>query len=752
MKAPFSASKAPAPAAGRIARAAPFVLCCIFLFLSVWDALVNSGACDELGAHIPGGYLYLISGKFSGGVNNFPLGQIIIALPVRLLGLSYELFTEQHLFLFRLPGILMGLLLAAVVYRFACGLFARRAGLAALFLYVLSPNILAHASLATLDLPIAFLIFLTLYLLWRYTRRPDAVRLVAFSLALACALAVKVQAILLLPIVVIILGVCAKDIARRGIRGRVRLFLSWPLIPLISWMLINAVYLNNPLVTAHLLPSQFLGALEVKVLHSEGGHFGYLMGQYSTGGWWYYFPAAILMKTPLPTLVLLAIGLCRKPSRESVLFVFLPLAVFLGMAMRSKVNIGLRHVLMIYPFIFILAGRGAASLWSTPRRAVALAVLAVLYVSGSVIVAPHHLSYFNVLSGGAAGGHRLLIDSNYDWGINDRFLQRYVQRRGVSYEINPDAFTPVTGHILVSANALYGVINGGPAAYAWLKETSEPVNRIAYTWFEYDIPGDRIPHAERERPIRDHLRGLLRLYGSIREPRFRQALAGAMAGAADYGNAFHLLRLNLREHPAFAPSLSLGGELIVRWKLGVLRFKGDQYLSGFEVEQQPGEAYPVPDEMLIRMAEDLRMRTQLADVHYNLGDALYRRGASGDAASAFRLALLMDPTYHAAANYLAWILATSHDDSQRDGEEAVRLAERLCADIGWDQPRVLDTLAAAYAEAGRFDDAVRTSKRAVELMVRDGTAEGAATSRGRLALYRLKRQYRQSMRTGDGSR
>ena len=74
--------------------------------------------------------------------------------------------------------------------------------------------------------------------------------------------------------------------------------------------------------------------------------------------------------------------------------------------------------------------------------------------------------------------HHYLIDSNYDWGQNDHFLRRYVEASDASYQINPDPTRPVAGHILVNANALYGVLNGGPDAYRWLSGF-EPVRQIA---------------------------------------------------------------------------------------------------------------------------------------------------------------------------------------------------------------------------------------------------------------------------------
>ena len=89
------------------------VLLAIFLANALNGAIRNSGVCDELGAHMVSGYFYWTSGTFSFG--SFALGHLLIGLPVKLLGLSYDVFTEQHLLLFRLPVLVMGLLLGVIV-------------------------------------------------------------------------------------------------------------------------------------------------------------------------------------------------------------------------------------------------------------------------------------------------------------------------------------------------------------------------------------------------------------------------------------------------------------------------------------------------------------------------------------------------------------------------------------------------------------------------------------------------------------
>ena len=98
----------------------------------------------------------------------------------------------------------------------------------------------------------------------------------------------------------------------------------------------------------------------------------------------------------------------------------------------------------------------------------------------------------------------------------------------------------------------------------------------------------------------------------------------------------------------------------------------------------------------------------------------------------------LNPDFPAALNHLAWIRATHPDEALRDGARAVELAERCCRLTGHQPAGVLGTLAAACAEAGRFDDAVRWQTKAVELAPEEGKAE----LESRLQLYKAGKPYR----------
>lgn len=619
-------------------------LLAVFSLNAVYAALQNSAVCDELGAHIPCGYMYWSTGIFGGGINNPPLGQLLIALPVKIFGLSYDLYTEQHLFLFRIVGILMAVLLGELIYRFASALFDASVGTAALFLYAFSPNILAHATLATLDFPVVFFIFLAVFLLYRYVEKPGLLRMLWLGTAAACAMLVKVQALLLLVIIALAFIVFFKPMVAKNGRNRYLLFGSWLLIPAAVVVITNIVYLNLPPATGQWIPPEFVEAIRGKIFHAERGHFAYLLGRYSTEGWWYYFPAAILFKTPLPVLLLFLAGLFRRHSRKTVVYVIVPLLLLLAVAMRGRVNIGLRHVLTIYPFLFIIAAYPLSRLWNRAAGKIAFIVLAGWYIGQAVYITPHHLSYFNVPAGGPENGHRCLIDSNYDWGQNDKFLRKYVESRGIEYKIDPDPFHPSNGHILVNANALYGVLNRGEQAYAWLKKF-EPVNRVAFTWFEYDVPdgtfAERPDYEEIRRVFISYVIDMRERYASMSNIQYHFDLARLCTSFRAYDLAFAEYRDLLSRQPDSRQAFAMGGELAVRYKLGVLPFRGMEYLHGDQSSRFAG--VPINEETVIAAAKRTGVGSPFSMLYNRIGVELFQKRNINGAVAAFEKAVAFDP-------------------------------------------------------------------------------------------------------------
>jgi len=149
------------------------------------------------------------------------------------------------------------------------------------------------------------------------------------------------------------------------------------------------------------------------------------------------------------------------------------------------------------------------------------------------------------------------------------------------------------------------------------------------------------------------------------------------------------------------------------------------------------------DEARRELTEALRWAPYDPDAHDELGRALWRQGNHRAAADSYRRALQLSPDKLQSLNNLAWLLATDTDPELRDGAEAVRLAERACQLTDRKVPDFLDTLAAAYAEAGRFAEAVQVAQEALRLVPSAGRAPDlAANIAGRLELYKAGTAFR----------
>jgi hypothetical protein len=267
-----------------------------------------------------------------------------------------------------------------------------------------------------------------------------------------------------------------------------------------------------------LLPEAYLYGL-LTVLRDSESRPAFLFGEISETGWWYYFPATFLLKTPLALLGLLALAAVARrredgaPHRRA--FAWLPVLVYVAATLTRNLNIGHRHLLPIEPFLFAAAGAGAAAALAAGgvRRMAALALCA-WYAASVLSVHPHYLAYFNALAGGPAGGWRYLADSNLDWGQDLGNLARWTRTSGVAHlklsyfgtadpayyglscdmlpsKMHPDPEQIVRGFeagdvVAVSVTNLQGVYLGRDERRLLrrLRDTT-PIARVGYSIFVY---------------------------------------------------------------------------------------------------------------------------------------------------------------------------------------------------------------------------------------------------------------------------
>lgn len=484
---------------------------------------------------------------------------------------------EHIMFLARVPTVWLGLLLIALVGRWAAemaggGLWTRpgrshtatreAAGLLALLLTAFDPNLLAHMRLATTDFGLTVTAALAGYGLWRLARRPSALTALLAGVGLGLMLNTKFTALLFLPLfaLVILLAVvvhwrAAPVAAQRHRRyWLLPLLIIYPVVGLVTLWAGNGFDFGRLPAETPFLPQ--IAGWPVPLSHyleqllDIGGRLqvetpAFLLGHYRTTGWWYYFPVAFVLKTPLPTLILLvAAGIATASavwSRRGRLggaswldlaALLVPALGFFAVALSTEINLGYRHILPILPFLFVFAGAGlgreVAALWAPARatlsfrqRAAAWLTLALTgaLVAVSLWIFPHYLAYFNRVAGGPQGGWRALVDSNLDWGQDLQALGPWMAERGVervwlSYfgEARPDYYgiaydgldsfpprlmnplarpfvpsDPAPGWYAISATNLQGVHFLDHDQFRTFRDRP-PEDKLGYSIFLYDVP------------------------------------------------------------------------------------------------------------------------------------------------------------------------------------------------------------------------------------------------------------------------
>ncbi len=527
----------------------------------------------------------------------------------------------------RFPVMLLGTVLALLVFSWARELYGLAGGALAMALFCFDPNFIAHSGLVTTDVGIAAFMFGAVYSLWRTCRCFSPLNAILTVVFVALAFATKFSAILLVPVLLLIgmarLSLPGEWPAGRGGRFPLRTFRGRALAVTMliagslaaSYAVLWASYdfrysaashpaqaaeseslspaqthpvfrsqpgrtpgylpmegvvrrtaairsllrsypqgppepeIQKAMLTApsgvgeqlilfaaryHLLPEACLyGLAHVRMKSLLRG--GYLMGEYSNRGFTSYFLWAFLLKTPLITIAAIAAACFFAWKRKvrwatQLSFLILPVGVYFLVSMVSNLNIGHRHILPVYPFLYVLCG-GLAPEWaswrSAKRRFFAIAAPGAIILSAFLVFAPpwnpapvygHYLSYFNELAGGPRNGHNILLDSNIDWGQDLGRLGEWLRERQIEDPVNlcyfgtadpryhgiphinlPGgyAFEPeaafsearIPGYLAISATHLHGVYFSPPTRRAWQEflDRGTYVERIGYSIFIFRL-------------------------------------------------------------------------------------------------------------------------------------------------------------------------------------------------------------------------------------------------------------------------
>ena len=530
-------------------------------FFSVKD---DSLTMDEL-AHLPAGYSYLTQKDMRLNPEHPPLIKDLAAIPLLFIkdinfpsdinswkedingqwDFGREFLynsgnpADKIIFAGRIPMILLLVFLGFFIFKWAKELFGNKASLLALFFFSFSPAFLAHGRLVTTDVGAALGITLATYYFLKSLQFPALKNIIIAGLTFGLALLLKFSTILLIPFfgILLVVWIVKKRrftffVLRFALIMAIGLLLIWPVYLYHIWnypaekqisdtqnyIQNTADILKQPIIFMAENPvlrpyAQYFAGLSMIFQRVAGGNTTYFMGEINNQAWKEYFPIVYAIKEPLAFFIsglfALFYGLRRIRKITFPIFTFLLfIAIYWLVSIKGNLNIGVRHLLPVFPFTIILVSATAANLLKNPYLKIKYALfggLIVWQIISVISVYPSFLAYFNELAGGPNGGKNYVVDSNLDWGQDLKRLARWVEENkieniyidyfgggGLNYYFK-NKYSPWWGqknteelpngsYLAVSASFL----QGGGDFYNWLKNY-QPVAIIGHSIFVYYI-------------------------------------------------------------------------------------------------------------------------------------------------------------------------------------------------------------------------------------------------------------------------
>lgn len=394
---------------------------------------------------------------------------------------------EQILFWSRLSMVITLVFLGWFLFYWIKKEFGSKIALFVLILFAFSPNFIAHGRLVTTDVGAVLGFVLATYFWLKFLRNPSKKNVILAGLVFGSSMLLKFSLILLLPF----FGIITLTYVLLNKKNLLKYLILSVLIGLIGTIfVILPVYqfhvLDYPVAkqlsdTKALLESSPMPALrdivvfmaDKPVIRSLAQYFlglmmatqrtifgntVYFMNMVSASGWWYYFPVVYFLKVPLGFHIFTLISLLstllviKRPfwirtitrTKECIqnnftaFSMMMFLLVYWIASIIGSLNIGLRHILPVFPFTYVLVSLGMAHGFEKIqslklKNALNWLVIVLLgwYMISSLNTYPHYLSYFNELSGGVDNGYKHVVDSNYDWGQDLKRLSQYIKENNI---------------------------------------------------------------------------------------------------------------------------------------------------------------------------------------------------------------------------------------------------------------------------------------------------------------------------------
>ena len=440
--------------------------------------------------------------------------------------------------------------------------------IAVLTLFTFSPTFLAHGRLVNTDVGAVLGSVIAIIFWLKFLENPTWKNVLFGGIAFGIAMLFKFSLVLLIPFFIVITFIYAllfsKSLLHYFKKSLIVCLLGfiliiWPVYQFHIWNYPPEQQLRDTIadISGHPIPlakdldiwmtkqgllrapAQYLRGLLMASQRTSWGNTTYFLGEISADSWWYYFPLIYFLKVPLGFnalllitfitffVILWKIGKRKEQLLNMVRQYFWMVALFLWIivywvaAIGGNLNIGVRHLLPVFPFTYILMTfiiyQGLKSISQIKLRKIVTILLCFLflcYISSSASAFPHYLSYYNKIGGGTEQGYKIAGDSNYDWGQDFYRLLAFVEKEQIEkiyldyfggedekywlgekfIKLNPKEIKePPKGWLAVSVNQFMGgTANPAPhfdqetGYYNWLKDYT-PSARAGYSIFIYKI-------------------------------------------------------------------------------------------------------------------------------------------------------------------------------------------------------------------------------------------------------------------------
>lgn len=427
----------------------------------------------------------------------------------------------------RYVSLLVTIFLGLLIFKWTSQLYNSRTGLFSLLLFLLCPNFLAHGIFVSSDIFAAFFMTLSLYYLWKFANEQKTGHLIIMSFATALAQISKfsmVHLFILIPVLLFAFRFLKKETPslkkftfKRSLgHAALFLFINWLIIctahffyqvflPMSDYSFMSSTFKNWQPAFSWLpipLPSSYLCSLDAVMYFDQlGGGVQnslngapYILGQTSIKGFWFYYFVVLLFKVPIPILLvwlgslfLIPVNFKRSFFFRHEIFLLLPVLYFLiYMNFFYSTQVGIRHIIIIFPLLFVFAGRFITKIFESKKQFILYLML--IYTTISVCnYFPHFLPYTNEFIMNKKLAYRKIADTNLCYGEGKNYLEKYLTE-------NPEAILlpekPISGKIVMEVNEMLNMNIRTVGKYDWIHELI-PVDHIHSQYLIFEVTGTK---------------------------------------------------------------------------------------------------------------------------------------------------------------------------------------------------------------------------------------------------------------------